>query len=101
MPKHSQILDHDVVLQIKAAYSAGYAKCLEEFGKLKPYLSLKQAYDRYGRTTVDRWINEGLVERIKDGNGNCKCRVSREQIELIANASNRHSWFNHHASDEE
>lgn len=90
-----QLFSADVVWQIRSAYSAGYTKCLEEFGKVKPYLSLKQAFDLYGRGTVERWIDEGLVDVVKDGVKNSKCRINREQIELVANAGNRSSWFVH------
>lgn len=83
------------VIQVQAAYVAGYKKCLEDAGKLKPYISQAQAYAKYGRVVVDRWVNEGLITVIKDGANNCRCRINREQIELIAETSNRNSWYEH------
>lgn len=92
------MLNRDILLQIKSAYSAGFRKCMELNGDIKPFLSLKQAHEMYGRKTVERWINEGLVDLIKDGPNNCKCRINREQIEMVANASNRNSWFENNAN---
>ena len=67
-----------------------------EFGDLRPYMSLKEAYDKYGRGTVDRWIDEKLITRIKDGTGTSKVRISRAEIRSVADTSNRASWFEHH-----
>ncbi len=65
-------------------------------GLIKPYLSLNEAYKMYGRRTVERWIAEGLIEIQKDGTRTSKCRILREQIELVASQSNRASWYEHH-----
>lgn len=89
------ILDRDQMMQIQAAYAAGYSACMANFGHLSPYISLKQANDTYGRRIVARWIEEGLVEPIKDGDGHRKCRINREQIEIVASMSNRNSFFQH------
>lgn len=58
-----------------------------------PYLSQRQAYDKYGSSIVDRWIEEGLVKKIKDGPANTKVRISRLELECAARASNRPSYF--------
>lgn len=89
-----------IVSQIQAAYTAGYKKCLEDKGQLKPYMSLSQANAKYGRKTVESWVKQGLVEVIKDGADNCKCRIKREQIELVANTSNRASWYEHNSNND-
>lgn len=46
----------------------------------------------YGRSVAA----EGLIEIIKDGTRNSKCRVLAERIELVASQSNRASWFDNH-----
>ncbi|MDL2230336.1 hypothetical protein LJB87_00925 [Alistipes sp. OttesenSCG-928-L06] len=92
----SEIIDRTILRQISAAYAAGYAKAKADCGELEPYISLKQAYKMYKRATVDRWIDEGLIAVIKDGPNNSKCRIDREAIALVAAASNRESWFEHH-----
>lgn len=87
------ILNRDILCQFKAIYEAGFRKCAEEVGLLKPYISLRDAYKTYGRATVDRWIEERLIHVIKDGTTTSKCRIKREEIELVASMSNRASWF--------
>ena len=68
-------------------------KVLIATGNLKPYLSLNQAHKIYGRGTVDRWIKEGLITPIKDGDANSKVTIERLQIETVAKTSNRVSYF--------
>lgn len=84
------------LMQIRAAYEAGFSKCAETMGLIKPYISLNQAYKTYGRNTVDRWASEKLITIIKDGTGTSKCRIKRDEIELIASMSNRTSWYEHY-----
>jgi hypothetical protein len=66
---------------------------LTKLGLLKPYLSLNEAYIMYGEGTVDRWVREGLVHKIKDGEGNSPVRISRIEIEAVAQTSNRAEWY--------
>lgn len=61
--------------------------------KLKPYISKKLAYQLYGRAIVDRWIKEGLIKEIKDGDNSSTVRIDRIQIEIIAKSSNRSSFL--------
>lgn len=61
--------------------------------KLKPYISKKLAYQLYGRAIVDRWIKEGLIKEIKDGDNSSTVRIDRIQIEIIAKSSNRSSFI--------
>lgn len=91
----SDILSPFMTRQIAAAYSAGYKKCLEDRGELKPYISLSAAHKKYGRDTVNRWVAEGLIEIIKDGARNCRCRILRERLEMVAASCNRTSWYDH------
>jgi hypothetical protein len=66
---------------------------LSQLGLLKPYLSLNEAHKKYGEGTVDRWIREGLIHKIKDGNGNSPVRINRIEIESVAETSNRAEWY--------
>lgn len=88
-------IDRLHLLQIQASYEAGFYRCAETLGLLKPYLSLNQCYKRWGRKTVERWAAEGLISIEKDGTKNSRCRVSRERVELVASMSNRASWYGH------
>lgn len=89
-------LDRLHLNQIAAAYAAGYRKARMDMGVEPQYYTLTQCYRRFGRGTVDRWAAEGLIDIIKDGTKNSKCRVLRERIELVASQSNRASWFENH-----
>lgn len=81
---------------LKESFAAGHAQALEDMGKKKPFMSKAEAYRKYGRTVVDRWINEGLISLIKDGPDSSKIRIERKQIEQVAISSNRISYYNHH-----
>lgn len=94
-----QPLDRLHLLQIQAAYAAGFKKAVAECGMLRPYISLKQAYRMYGQGTVERWADEGLIVKIKDGPGSSRVRIDRQQIELVAGESNRCSWYENHETD--
>ena len=61
--------------------------------KLKPYISKREAHRLYGRAIVERWIKEGLVKEIKDGDNSSTVRIDRIQIEIIAKSSNRSSFI--------
>lgn len=66
---------------------------LVELGLLKPFLTKTQAYKAYGQTTVKRWVEEGLVTLIKDGNNSAMVRINRMEIETVALASNRTTYL--------
>jgi len=66
---------------------------LTKLGLLQPYLSLNEAYKMYGEGTVDRWVREGLIHKIKDGDGNSPVRINRVEIESVAQTSNRAEWY--------
>ena len=89
-------LDRLHLQQIAAAYAAGYRMARAELADDTKYYTLTQCYRKFGRGTVDRWATEGLIEIIKDGTRNSKCRVLAERIELVASQSNRASWFDNH-----
>lgn len=50
----------------------GAKMALKEAGLIKPYLKLVYAKRLYGTQTVKRWIAEGLIKPIKDGDRNNK-----------------------------
>jgi hypothetical protein len=68
-------------------------KLLVDLGLLKPYFSLNEAYRKYGKGTVERWCRDGLVRKIKDGEGNSPVRIARMEIETVAKTSNRAEWY--------
>jgi len=52
---------------LNTAAKMGAKQIVDRLGLEKKQISRNQAYKVYGRKRVDRWYNEGLVERIADG----------------------------------
>ena len=75
----------------KAAVSAGADKALAESGALPDTLIMAQAYHRFGRNNVERWIKEGLVQ-VTRFNG-AKKSIDRLKLEAVARASNRTTYL--------
>ena len=62
-------------------------------GEERGYVSKREAYQRFGRRLVDRWLREGLVKLHKDGTGNLAARLSLAELEVAARTSNYASYF--------
>lgn len=75
------------------AAEMGAQKALIEAGVLKPYLKLREAQRKYGEAIVNRWIKEGLITPIKDGDRNASVRIDRMQLEAIAKTCNRANYL--------
>ena len=71
------------------AAEIGATKALIQIGQLKPYLKLREAFRLYGEGIVNRWIKEGLINPIKDGDRNASVRICRIEIETVAKTCNR------------
>lgn len=76
---------------IIGAVKIGLLKGSMQKSTVKPFISKREAFRLYGERAVQRWINEGLITEIKDGEGNSKIRIDRIQIEIVASTSNRGS----------
>lgn len=74
------------------AAELGANSALASLGVIKPYLSKQEAFTKYGRANVERWIKEELVTARKDGGHSAKWRIDRVEIEAVAKASNRPSY---------
>lgn len=66
---------------------------LVRLGLIKPFISLNEAYRTYGKGTVERWCREGLIQKIKDGDGNSPVRINRTEIQSVSATSNRAEWY--------
>lgn len=75
------------------AAEVGAAKALVEVGNLKPFLKMREAYRQYGEAVVKRWIQEGLINPIKDGDRNANVRINRIELLTVAKASNRATYL--------
>ena len=66
-------------------------------GTKETQISQNEAHKIYGRYVVNSWIDMGLVKKIKDGEGNCKVRLSMTELEAAALTSNRCEWYDMNA----
>lgn len=74
---------------LNAAAENAVKKFAIEMGIIKPVLSKTEAYEKFGKANVDRWIKEGLLKPHRDGNHTAKFRINRYDLELLAISSNR------------
>lgn len=74
---------------IISAIEIGILKGSMQKVSANPFVSKNEAFRTYGRTTVQGWIEQGLIKELKDGEGTSKIRIDRIQLAKIACASNR------------
>lgn len=73
------------VLRAMAKLTA--TEMLTQTGGLKPYLSKAEAYRKYGRGNVDKWISDGHLSLSQNEVGtSSKMRINRSEIEALAEA---------------
>jgi len=83
----------DLSLILKNATEAGAEKALDESSVLQDFISKSKAYQVYGRSNVDRWIQERLlVPESAKGRNLHKC-IDRVKLEAIAHSSNRITYL--------
>lgn len=88
----------------QSCYDLGRITALIESGQLNRYMTYSEAVrprDKggFGRGTVDRWVAEGLLPKIKDGKGNSKVRFDRLRLAELDAKANRASWFKFHENE--
>lgn len=79
---------------LSQAAELGAMTALAKTGVIKPYVKRSDAFRMYGRGTVERWIREGLITPIKDGDASASWRLDRIELEKVASTSNRHTYLN-------
>lgn len=87
-------LDYRTAKFLQAAAELGAKSALEKTGAIKPYLSKNEAYRLYGRGKVDKWIEDGVLKIRQDGAANSKIRISRAEIEALAESENIAHFIN-------
>jgi len=61
-----------------------------ETSQEKAYLKKAEAYRTYGRSTVDGWIKQGLIQQFKDGSGKtATVRLDKVELVILSKTSNR------------
>lgn len=77
------LTDHQLGLLLRDAAEMGAKLALSKIGKIKPYLNKSEAFRRYGRKNIERWIDQGLITPRKDGNQSAAWRIDRIEVEAI------------------
>ena len=78
-----QISTHQVKLIIAEAAEMGAVMAMIKTGKVKPYMKKSEAFRKYGRANIEKWIEAGLITFRKDGNHSATWRIDRIEVEAI------------------
>lgn len=84
-----QGIDPEMVVLIQRIAETAVVKARIEDGKMKPYMSLREAEQAYGADHVAAWRKAGLIQCLKDGERNSKIRIDRYKIAAVAASSQR------------
>lgn len=87
MFKEGLTLDFRLAQMLQGAAELGGIVALTEVGQLRPYLSKAEAYRKYGRGSVEKWIAEGVITEKQD-TPNSKVRLCRKQLASVAASQN-------------
>lgn len=71
------------------AAELGAKKALEMAGVVSASIRLADANRLYGRSSIRRWIEEGLIHPVKHGINNATVRITRAELDAAAKMSNR------------
>jgi hypothetical protein len=90
--QHTVEIDLKELRQLLAdAAELGAKMALIESGQERGYLKQSEAFRVYGRATVERWIREGVLKPIKDGQGSSTVRLDKMELAQLAKTS---QWEN-------
>lgn len=78
---------------LKDAVIGGTDNALIASGQLPDTLTKAQAFRQYGRSNVEHWISEGLINPVKQRGYNSKKFIDRLKLESLARASNRTTYL--------
>jgi len=78
-----QISTHQLKLIIAEAAEMGAVMALIKTGKVRPYMKKSEAFRKYGRANIEKWIEAGLITVRKDGNHSATWRIDRIEVEAI------------------
>lgn len=69
----------------RAELAATLLRVLGEAGLARSWCLKNEAYLRFGRTAVERWIQSGHLRQIKEGGASCsRCRINVADLEACA-----------------
>lgn len=79
-------LDHRLAALLKTQAELGGLVALKAAGNIKPYISKLEAGKIYGRTQVQKWLDEHVVTPRQDG---CGKRMRLDRVELASVAASQ------------
>ena len=88
----SMSLSHLQMLLNDAA-EVGAQRAIEKLGLAKPTITRNQAEKLHGKSTITRWISEGLITLKRDGSNTSPFRIDISQLDTVVKSSNRHSFL--------
>ena len=81
-----EISNFQLELILKRSAEVATIVALVKTGAIKPYLKKSEAFRRFGRKNVERWIKERMVTLRKDGDHSATWRIDRVEIEVLWHA---------------
>lgn len=82
-----------MILLVKESAKNGAEKALADSTYLSAKITKSEAYRRYGRSSVDRWLQEGLLKPVIVVGKKSPTCIDRKKLEAIAASSNRHTYL--------
>jgi len=83
----------EFIRALQYAAELGGLRALEMAGLSKPFLKMREAKRMFGPQLVTRWIKEGLINPVKDGDRSSSIRINRIEIEAVARTANRSTYM--------
>lgn len=75
--------NHQLGELLAVAAALGARITLARMGRLPPYINRSEAYRRYGRKRVDRWMDRGWLTPRKDGDRSASWRIDRTEADAL------------------
>lgn len=69
---------------VKSAFELGIEKALVSVGQIPEMISQKDAYDLYGKSNVQRWIKNNLIECVQGDSKSSPIRLSRIRLGILS-----------------
>lgn len=83
----------EMFLLVKQSASKGAETALAENTALSDKITKSEAYRRYGRSSVDRWFQEGLLKPAVTADKQSPKCIDLKKLEAIAASSNRITYL--------
>jgi hypothetical protein len=78
-----ELAETELSLLFSTAAELGATIAMIKTGQLKPYLTKSQAFRRYGRKHIEKWVSKGLLTVRKDGDHSAAWRLDLLEIEFL------------------